>query len=929
MSIRKKMALFSLALLLVICFFMISVEWGMHQMKIAHEKFEIANNIFIRFQELQLDFEKSLMGPHDYIITHDKAEKQAFTDDFQRVTIDVGRLKQLLVKNKSIGAQDFQKSIEEAIRSLLLIEEAGPDFNNIVLKIFEDSSSTGMNKLGIYMEEMDSVIRNIETILAKQSQFLAAFSQSQLNEFRTITRYISIFLVFAGAISFIFCLFLSFSLIRSITGPVANLIQATRMVSAGDMSARARINTNDEMGELAGSFNYMLEQLAIKEEQISAIFQASGDAMRVIDNEFNVIRLNDEMQKLTGVAGEENFSKKCFDLFGGELCHFDNCILKRVCAGEKRVFVEIVKATHDGRKIPVELIATPLIIGGKIGGVIESFRDISDRKRAETALKEATQEAQAANQAKSEFLANMSHEIRTPMNAVLGFSEMLLDSNLEEEQIDYVITIKRSGDALLALINDILDFSKIEARLLDLEAIDFDPELLAYDVCEMARPKIGSKSVEVLCRVGDTIPGKVKGDPGRLRQVLTNLIGNASKFTEAGEIELSLDIEEETETKLKLHAKIRDTGIGIPKDKLSTIFEPFRQVDGSTTRKYGGTGLGLAICRQISNLMGGDVWAESKANKGSIFHFIGWLEKSEYKNFEKSVSAPLSDKRVLIVDDNRTNLEILRYILESAGVQVVDLRNPKDVLPTLKKVQDSGKPFDGVILDIQMPDMDGYELAREIRNVESVLEVPELKGKPLPLIALSSLIDRNAKKCEDAGFDGYLAKPVRREKLYKMLERLLGEKKDEGEKRAASKPKIATEYSVREEMKYSVRILLAEDNTINQKLAVAILTKAGYQVEVANNGREAVDKYMASPDDFDLILMDVQMPEMNGLEATRTIREKGFETVPVVAMTAQVMKGDRECCLEAGMDDYIPKPIKRAIVFGIIKKWVFEKRMLH
>jgi CheY-like chemotaxis protein len=506
------------------------------------------------------------------------------------------------------------------------------------------------------------------------------------------------------------------------------------------------------------------------------------------------------------------------------------------------------------------------------------------------------------------------------MNSVLGFSDMLLDTHMDEDQTDYTTTIKRSGESLLSLINDILDFSKIEAGQLDFEETDFDPELLAYDVCEMIRPKIGFKPIELLCHIGDNIPSSVRGDPTRFRQVLTNLMGNAPKFTDAGEIELSLEIEDEEDDRIKFHAKIRDTGIGVPQNKLATIFEPFKQADGSTTRKYGGTGLGLSICKKIAELMGGRVWAESEEGKGSIFHFVAWLKVSEDREITRITPAPLTDKKVLIVDDNPTNLEILTHYLETAGMTVVSLKGGADVLSTLQQSADSKNPFDLCISDIQMPGMSGYDVAAKIKK-----STPGIQN--LPLVALSSLMERDANKCETVGFDAFLSKPIRREKLYRILERLLGEKQDESEKAEAEKPKIVTQYSIREDIKHSLCVLLVEDNPVNQKLAKLMLTKGGYQVVVAGNGCEAVAKFTASPDDFDLIFMDIQMPEMDGMKATQAIRNKGFDTVPIIAMTAHAMKGDRETCLEAGMDDYVTKPIRRETVFQMIDKWIISRKI--
>ena len=660
-----------------------------------------------------------------------------------------------------------------------------------------------------------------------------------------------------------------------------------------------------------------IQAIMIESEQhYRILYESAGDAILINDVKGRILNVNQSGCNLFGYTKEELLEMTIIDIVPPER--------KKILRGRKSLIhkptvkpIEGLRVKKDGTLFPVEVTHREVDYKGQKVSM-NIVRDITERKKSEAALKQALKIAEDASRIKSQFLANMSHEIRTPMNGVIGFTDMLMNTELDPDQKDFAETIKRSGESLLSLINDVLDFSKIEAGKMDFEDIEFDPEIIAYDVCDLIRPRIGNKPVELICHIGDDVPAMVIGDPLRFRQILTNLVGNAAKFTERGEIELSVEVKDETEDQILLHLSIRDTGMGIPEDKLEYIFEPFRQVDGSTTRKYGGTGLGLAISKYLSDRMNGKLWAESEMNRGSTFYLTCWLKKTEKKQVPRLPPTSFKGKRILIIDDNDTNLSILTQYLEATGAKVTAYDHGKYVMPALEKAQAENSPFDLCISDIQTPDMSGYDVARLIRT-------PSSPDPHLLLVALSSLLERDAKKCEHVGFNGFLPKPVRKDRLFQMLERLLVRNDIEEEREKLANESITTQYSIREELKHSVNILLVEDNPVNQKLAATLLTKAGYTVEVANNGQEGVDKFITAPKDFDLIFMDIQMPVLDGFSALKAIRAQGYANIPIIAMTAHAMKGDRENCLANGMDDYIPKPIKRELVFELIEKWVFKR----
>lgn len=572
---------------------------------------------------------------------------------------------------------------------------------------------------------------------------------------------------------------------------------------------------------------------------------------------------------------------------------------------------------HDGVYRHMMVRAVPILdVSGAIGEWVGIHTDIDDLKQAESAQREAKEAAEAANRAKSDFLANMSHEIRTPMNGVIGMTELALGTDLTAEQREYLELVKSSADYLLAVINDILDFSKIEAGKLDLDPVDFLLRDHLDETIATHSLRAHAKGLELSCHVLEDVPEAVIGDAGRLRQILVNLIGNAIKFTSTGEVAVRVEREDRDGTTVGLHFSVRDTGIGIPREKLGLLFQAFSQVDASTTRKFGGTGLGLAISLQLVKLMGGRVWVESEPGQGSTFHFavrLG-LSTSVAASTVPAELARLRGMSVLVVDDNGTNRRILRDMLRRWGAAPVLAENGRDALAALHAAENSGKPFQVVLLDHMMPEMDGFMLAEEISRH------PGLASSALMMLSSADRRDSIA-RCRDSGVQAYLTKPIKRTELQAALLSVLG--RQPGRERQDA---IGAADSV-ETGRSSLRVLLTEDNAVNQKLAVRLLEKRGHSVVVAGNGREALETLSREP--VDIVLMDVQMPEMDGFEATRRIRERERTTgehLPIIAMTAHAMKGDRERCLAEGMDGYISKPLRPGELYESVESLAAASR---
>jgi PAS domain S-box-containing protein len=679
------------------------------------------------------------------------------------------------------------------------------------------------------------------------------------------------------------------------------------------------------------------EALRASEARLGALLDAAPDASVIVDKAGRIARVNAQTERLFGYAREELLGRPVELLLPerfrrGHVRHRAS-YQAAPRARPMGMGLDLYARRKDGSEVPVEVSLSPLQTAeGTL--VISAIRDITARKQAEQALERtnrqlarANEELARASRVKSAFLATMSHEIRTPMNGVIGMMDLLLDTTLTPEQHEYAETVRASGEALLTLLNDILDFSKIEAGRLDLEVTDCDVRRIVEDVVDLFAAQARDRGLELASLVYQDVPPVLRGDPGRLRQVLTNLIGNAIKFTEQGEVVVRATLAEQTDEAALVRFAVTDTGIGMTPEEQTQLFQPFSQADSSTTRKYGGTGLGLAISKRLVELMSGEIGVESALGQGSTFWFTARLSRPTTSSLAAPAAADLRGKRVLVVDDNATTCQIVHDQIMSWGMLNGMAADAQSALTTLREAQRGGTPYDVAIVDLDMPDMDGLELARAIRAN------PALAAIKLVLLVSTRLCEPSDDEAAwQADIDAFLTKPVRQSPLYNSLVMVLSGSVGQHipatdvAANGGARPHTASVGEAHVgDVHIRGRVLVVEDNVVNQRVAVRMLEKQGYRADAAANGREAVEMLTQIP--YDLVLMDCQMPVMDGYAATAEIRRREREQgavagrTPIIAMTASALNGDAEKCLAAGMDDYLAKPVNVQRLEAVLARW--------
>jgi len=665
----------------------------------------------------------------------------------------------------------------------------------------------------------------------------------------------------------------------------------------------------------ARSFREQIGQLAESRERNRAIVDNMVDGAIHIDGDGRLVALNAAAERMFGQSSKEARGQPLSILLAPE--HRQRIETKIRLAAARidtepplNVALEVQGLRHNGTSFPLYLAISEVVMGSY--PVFTAIaRDLTETKRQMQELAETRDKAMAADRAKSQFLAVMSHEIRTPMNGVMGMLDLLRDGNLTEQQLEFIDTAEKSSNVLLGIINDILDLSKIESGKLDLQELDFNLGTMLEEVAALVASSARDKDLEVATFVEGDVPRRVRGDPYRLRQVLSNLMGNAVKFTKQGEVVIEARLTEANQDWIEVRIQVRDTGIGIAPDIAKTLFQPFTQADASTTRRFGGTGLGLVISKRLIELMGGEIGFESQLGLGSTFWFT--VRLAHARTSAEDINADLTEVRVLIVDDNTTNRIILEKYLSRWGAEAISSDGASAALTALRQAAASGKPFQLAILDMQMPDTDGIELAQQIKSD------PAIASTQLLMLSSMGYPGEDARR---AGIVVSLLKPVRQALLHEAIVKGLGLNNQRRLKPAArQQPQLTRQFDA--------RILVAEDNPVNEKVVRMMIARLGAEIMVVGNGQLAVEQ-LAKDRDYDLVLMDVHMPVLNGLEATRQIREyesaHDLSPIPIIAMTASALTRDRENCKAAGMNDFMSKPVKRQDLEQALAQWLPRNR---